>query len=391
VAAFAAIHDPPDGPLSGEWSDERCLEWLWRARFSKDGTTAYCHRCGCTRRHHRARSRRSWECQHCGNHIHPTAGTVLAGSRTSLAAWFRTIALVQQGGDALTARQVERELGVTYKTAGRMLRVIRTALDGRVGLFSAQWLSIEGRESGTSTSRGGEVTRRSVRAENLRSVLGESQLDFRSDALQQILLGACQAMARRGFVATRAEDIAAAAGVSVPTVYRYFETKQDALLAAIDWADRDGTKRREKIVNSSAPPIEKMARFLDLVVPDAKDTAEAYALYLDLWGRAARDHALRPMVERSEGRWHTYFRRLTLEGVSCGEFRLHRELDATVEYLVATSVGLALPSTVGCRSMSKSRLRSLLFGFANSELGLGEGALEATLRASRQPRADVIL
>ena len=43
--------------------------------------------------------------------------------------WFRAIELVRASGNQLTARRFEREIGVSNKTAVRMLRQIRLLLD----------------------------------------------------------------------------------------------------------------------------------------------------------------------------------------------------------------------------------------------------------------------
>ena len=63
-----------DEPL--ELDDDGCVEWLWRLVHSPDGASADCPRCLRRRRFHRVRKRRSYSCDHCGQHIHPVAGTV---------------------------------------------------------------------------------------------------------------------------------------------------------------------------------------------------------------------------------------------------------------------------------------------------------------------------
>jgi len=60
--------------------------------------------------------------------VYPTAGTIFHKSRTGLRLWFRAIELVRTSGDEVTARALERELGVSYKTALRMHRQIRVLL-----------------------------------------------------------------------------------------------------------------------------------------------------------------------------------------------------------------------------------------------------------------------
>ena len=371
------------------WEEEACLEWLWHVRFRTDDGRVYCVRCERHQRHHRARARRSWACQGCGNHVHPTAGTLFHRSRTPLVLWFRTIELVDATHGDLSIRQLARELGVTYKTAWRMAHAVRDALPDssdladhppseRLEVLCTRLVSDAYTPAGRVEPC--EFDRRRVRAQALRSSLGDGQTSLRNDAVQRILVGACRAMARRGLAGTRVDDIAAEAQVSVPTIYRYFETKQDALLAAVDWSDWDGTQRREEIVSGEHDPVTKLALFLDFIVPDTQSIEEVYALYLDVWARAARDQTLRPMVERAEDRWHAYFRRILIEGVGAQVFTLHRDLEDVIEYLVALSVGLAMPSTVGCRSMPNSRLRRLLFSYATAELDLPPGLLEKRVR-----------
>src|ERR1700679_2437345 len=108
--------------------DAACLEHLWRSRFSKDGEHADCPKCRRERKFHRVKSRPSWSCDSCGHHIHPTAGTIFHKSSTSLHLWFYAIYLVSSSRCGIAAKQLEREIGVNYKTALRMLHLIREQL-----------------------------------------------------------------------------------------------------------------------------------------------------------------------------------------------------------------------------------------------------------------------
>jgi transposase len=111
--------------------DAACLEHLWRARYSPDGETAYCPKCECQRsfkRYSFAARRQSWTCTGCGHHITPTAGTIFAKSSTSLQLWFYAMYLMTSTRCGISAKQLERELGVKYKTAWRMFNKIRTHL-----------------------------------------------------------------------------------------------------------------------------------------------------------------------------------------------------------------------------------------------------------------------
>jgi transposase len=111
--------------------DDACMLHLWRTRYSPDGQHAECPRCKVTRtfKHYANGDRRqSWTCTTCGLHVHPTAGTIFHKSSTSLHLWFYALFLITSTRGGISAKQLERELGVTYKTAWRMFNVIRTSL-----------------------------------------------------------------------------------------------------------------------------------------------------------------------------------------------------------------------------------------------------------------------
>jgi transposase-like protein len=108
--------------------DATCLDYLWRENFSADGAHADCPKCGRERKFHRVASRPSWSCDTCGHHVHPTAGTIFHKSPTSLHLWFYAIFMMSSTRCGISAKQLERELGVTYKTAWRMAKMIRDQL-----------------------------------------------------------------------------------------------------------------------------------------------------------------------------------------------------------------------------------------------------------------------
>lgn len=111
--------------------DATCLEWLWRNRHSQDGEHAHCPKCKANRafrRYETSQQRQSWTCTACGHHLHPTAGTIFHKSATSLHLWFYAMYLMTSTRCGISAKQIERELGVTYKCAWRMAHLIRTKL-----------------------------------------------------------------------------------------------------------------------------------------------------------------------------------------------------------------------------------------------------------------------
>ncbi len=108
--------------------DVACLDMLWRERYAPDGHTADCPRCARPRRFHRIKSRPAYSCDTCGHSLYPLAGTIFNKSSTSLHLWFYAIYILSSTRCELSAKQLERELGVTYKTAWRMFNLIRAQL-----------------------------------------------------------------------------------------------------------------------------------------------------------------------------------------------------------------------------------------------------------------------
>jgi transposase-like protein len=108
--------------------DESCLNYLWRERYSEDGIHAHCPKCNVERefkRYEYKQQRQAWTCLACGKHLAPTAGTIFHKSSTSLHLWFYAMYLMASTRCGISAKQLERELGVTYKTAFRIARKIR--------------------------------------------------------------------------------------------------------------------------------------------------------------------------------------------------------------------------------------------------------------------------
>ncbi len=109
--------------LQGDFPDDNaCLEWLVGYLYPEGITCKNCER---VTPHHRMKTRRSYSCEVCGHHVHPTANTIFHKSSTPLTSWFYAIYLMSATRAGISAKQLERELGVTYKTAWRMFHQIR--------------------------------------------------------------------------------------------------------------------------------------------------------------------------------------------------------------------------------------------------------------------------
>lgn len=103
-------------------NDEDCLEEIFKLRYP-DGVN--CYTCKKITKYYKLTGRKAYSCEFCRTQIHPLAGTIFEKTTTSLRLWFHAIFLMTQTRSGISAKQLERMIGVTYKTAWRMYRQIR--------------------------------------------------------------------------------------------------------------------------------------------------------------------------------------------------------------------------------------------------------------------------
>ena len=103
-------------------TEKVCLEYIFRRRYP---TGAECKQCKRKDTFYPVTGRRSYACSFCGYQIYPTAGSIFHKSRTSLRSWFFAIFLMSQSKNGVSAKELQRSVGVTYKTAFRMMKQIR--------------------------------------------------------------------------------------------------------------------------------------------------------------------------------------------------------------------------------------------------------------------------
>ena len=102
--------------------DETCLQHLFNVRF---GQGYSCPKCERPSNWYRIKAERAYSCQWCGHHLHVTVGTPFEQTRTPLQLWFYAIFLFTTTRHGVSAKELQRQLGVTYKTAWRMGHEIR--------------------------------------------------------------------------------------------------------------------------------------------------------------------------------------------------------------------------------------------------------------------------
>jgi transposase len=114
-------------------NDDACLEQVMSVRY---GLRHTCRKCGVDATFHRLANRPAYSCAACGAHVYPCAGSVFQDSKTPLTVWFYAIYLFVTTRHGVSGKELQRQLGVTYKCAYRLGMQIRKLM-GSVDEFVA--------------------------------------------------------------------------------------------------------------------------------------------------------------------------------------------------------------------------------------------------------------
>ncbi|HVS58820.1 MAG TPA: IS1595 family transposase [Candidatus Saccharimonadales bacterium] len=130
--------------------DDACLDAVFQNRF---GDLEYCPKCGAKTTFYRVKKRQCYACQWCSYQLFPLADTIFRKTTTSLWNWFYAIYLFSVSKNGVSAKELERQLGVTYKTAWRMAKQIRLLMaqedDKFMGIVEADETYMGGRRKMT--------------------------------------------------------------------------------------------------------------------------------------------------------------------------------------------------------------------------------------------------
>jgi transposase-like protein len=114
-------------------TDDQCLDYLERMRWPNGLACVHCGEMGRVSRIVRqAKSKnqrnRIYQCLACGKQFSATSGTIFNDTHLPLTKWFLAIAMICEAKKGMSAKQLERHLGVNYRTAWHLCHRIREAM-----------------------------------------------------------------------------------------------------------------------------------------------------------------------------------------------------------------------------------------------------------------------
>ncbi len=112
-----------------------CLKAIKELKYPKG---IYCQKCEKVTKFHKIKGRQAYECS-CGFQVYPLKGTIFENSKTPLQYWFYAIFVMSATRSGVSAKQLQRELAVSYKTAWRIMMKLRKVMaESNTGLLTGE-------------------------------------------------------------------------------------------------------------------------------------------------------------------------------------------------------------------------------------------------------------
>ena len=196
------------------------------------------------------------------------------------------------------------------------------------------------------------------------------------DARERILEAACDVIAEHGIDDVRIARIAHLAGVSPPLVHYHFATREALMAEALEHSfELLGDVRTTAAEAEDWTAAQKLGWMIDQSLPFAGPGDREWRLWLELWGRAARQEELKPVAARLYARYDAWIAGAVDEGLASGEFETD-DARAVVQHLIAAIDGVGLRVLVDDPAMALERARRLVVEGVAAQLGAEPGAFD---------------
>ena len=166
---------------------------------------------------------------------------------------------------------------------------------------------------------------------------------------------------RHGFDAVRIADIAAASGVSAPSIHYYFANKSDLFDAALDYSVKLAFDRQIAWLDEIADPAQRLERLLKLQSPLGRTERGEWSIWLQAWARMALEGSTLTNYPPSYERWSRTVQSTIEDGQRTGCFQAG-DPRAMTDELTSLLDGLGIKVLTGVMDTDtlSLRLRSYL-------------------------------
>jgi len=216
---------------------------------------------------------------------------------------------------------------------------------------------------------------------------GGERLDDPSDPRtnekrERILRAALEVCAQRGVAAARMEEIAARAGVSKGTLYRFFESKEDLLLATILASYERGRMYVDADLQAARDPRDLLARLCNGLTDVLVQVGAHARVHYQAWGITASTPASEAKLLAFMRAFHAerdqMIEDLIRAGQDAGLFRRDVQPRVVADAVTALLSGFIYRATFDPRAASREALRACFDSLVRGFLEQPVCATEAT-------------
>ena len=125
-------------------TDDKCLDYIEKMRWPHGVCCVHCGVLNVSKitREKKGKNQRTriYQCleKECGKQFSATSGTIFNDTHLPLTKWFMAIAFICEAKKGISAKQVERHLGVNYRTAWHLCHRIREAMKEGFSLLTGE-------------------------------------------------------------------------------------------------------------------------------------------------------------------------------------------------------------------------------------------------------------
>jgi len=197
------------------------------------------------------------------------------------------------------------------------------------------------------------------------------------DAAARILDAACDLIATDGIDEVRIARVAQRAGASTALVHHYFSTREELLeQALIHSFERAGDDRfGDEGERERGSASEELALAIRESLPAPGEQEREWVLWVELWLRAVREPALRPVATRLYARYREWLTAVIRKGVESGEFDVGLDVEATADVAMALLDGAGVRALLDDPGMDVDAARALVGRTLAPILGIEPSAL----------------
>jgi AcrR family transcriptional regulator len=198
-----------------------------------------------------------------------------------------------------------------------------------------------------------------------------------SNARERILEAACDLIASDGIDDVRIARVANRARASTALVHHYFSTREELLEQALLHSfETAGAERFAGDPEAETTAARRLARAVETCLPLPGAQERDWTLWVELWLRAVRDPALRPLAADLYRRYRSWMAAAIDAGLKSGEFSSERSAEEIADVAIALLDGAGIRAVIRDPATDAEHVRGIVLGYLSAELGIESSTLE---------------